>query len=297
MTRYLRLRRRHWVLASLSLIAILAHTCTTFRMTDREWQNELTMGGHATMTIDTYRIEGHTIHYVHVGAATLPLVVWLHGTPGSSSAFVRYMRDTALTRHVQQVAVDRPGFGYSDFGRSVPSLAEQSALLRPLLDRFPQASSVWLAGHSFGGPVAARMAMDFGDRIDGLFLLAPSIDPALEPYEWYREPMNWPAVRWLIPATFRVSNEEILPVKGQLTEMLPLWPRITAPTVVMQGRRDVLVPAANADFALERLINSDTVRVDWLPEANHFFLWTQYDRVCAQLLDAIGTMTPTRSTQ
>lgn len=266
-------------------------------MTDREWQKELAAGGHAAMTIDTYRVAERTMHYVHVGADTLPLVVWLHGTPGSSSAFVRYMRDTALTRHVQQVAVDRPGFGYSDFGRSVPSLEAQSALLRPLLDRFPHAPSVWLAGHSFGGPVAARMAMDFGDRIDGLFLLAPSIDPALEPYEWYREPMNWPAVRWLIPATFRVSNEEILPVKGQLTAMLPLWPRITAATVVMQGRRDVLVPAGNADFALDRLVNSDTVRVDWLPEANHFFIWTQYDRVRQQLLDAVGIERLTSTTE
>lgn len=290
------LRPRHWLIGSLLLIAVLAHTCTTFRITDKQWRKELAAQP-MPITIDTYHIAGRTQHYVHVGADTLPLVIWIHGTPGSSSAFVRYMSDTTLTRHIQQIAVDRPGFGYSDFGRSAPSLAQQSALLRPLLDRYPAAPSVWLAGHSFGGPVAVRMAMDFGDRVDGLFLLAPSIDPALEPYEWYREPMAWPGIRWMIPTTFRVSNEEILPVKAQLTEMLPLWPRITAPTVVMQGRRDVLVPAGNADFAAERLTHSDTVAIHWLPEANHFFLWTQYDRVCQQLLDASSSMTPTHRNQ
>src|SRR3546814_16092495 len=43
-----------------------------------------------------------------------------------------------------------------------------------------------VVGHSLGGPIAAKLAMDYPDRVRGLLLLAPSVAPALEAPRWYQ---------------------------------------------------------------------------------------------------------------
>jgi pimeloyl-ACP methyl ester carboxylesterase len=60
------------------------------------------------------------------------------------------------------------------------SLRMQSACLAPLLRLGKSAKKPILVGHSLGGPVAARLAMDYPDEVGGLILVAPSIDPELE---------------------------------------------------------------------------------------------------------------------
>ena len=45
---------------------------------------------------------------------------------------------------------------------------------------------IMLIGHSLGGPVIARMAMDYPDAYQGLIFVAASIDPEMEKEEWYR---------------------------------------------------------------------------------------------------------------
>lgn len=77
-------------------------------------------------------------------------------------------------------------------------------------------------GRSLGGPVTVRLAMDYPDEVSGLILVAPSIDPDLEKKEWYRPPGNaFPFRQWL-PVELDVSNQEIMPLKGELQQMLPL---------------------------------------------------------------------------
>ncbi len=270
------LKKRYLFLYFLLAIMITAHGCLSFRMSDAKWEKTLTKKGQVAPTFHNYQVGDRNIHYVHVGADTLPLVIFVHGTPGSSSAFSDYLADTSLSNHVQMISVDRPGFGYSDYGRAVRSLEEQSALLKPMLERHKKAPKIILVGHSLGGPIIARMAMDYEELMGGLVMIAPSIAPELEPYEWYREPMDWWGVRWAIPTVMRVSNQEILPVKGDLTEMLPLWKDITIPVVVIQGEKDILVPKENAAFAQKMLVNSKRVDIYMYPKENHFLVWTQY---------------------
>src|SRR3546814_18455192 len=58
-----------------------------------------------------------------------------------------------------------------------------------------------VVGHSLGGPIAAKLAMDYPDRVRGLLLLAPSVAPALEAPRWYQRLATWRVVQWLLPRT------------------------------------------------------------------------------------------------
>ena len=85
-------------------------------------------------TFEFYSIGERTIHYVEVGHQNRSPVLFLHGTPGSWSAFGTYLSDPHLAGSLNMVAVDRPGFGHSDYGNLMTSLAEQAQVLKPLVD-------------------------------------------------------------------------------------------------------------------------------------------------------------------
>ncbi len=222
------------------------------------------------------------IHYVHVGNKELPLVVLVHGAPGGSSAMNDYLADTNLTKFAQVVAVDRPGYGFSDYGNTEPSLEAQARALHPILEQYRTQKTI-LLGHSFGGPVIARMAMDYPNLVDGLVIVAGSVSPELEPQEWWRKPLNWSFIRWILPSSFRVCNQEILPLKEELEAMLPLWEKITCPVVVYQGDEDNLVPKENADFIKKVLPNNSNVNLEIVKGGDHFILWSMRDEISNRL--------------
>lgn len=222
------------------------------------------------------------IHYTHVGEKHLPLVVFVHGSPGGSSAMNDYLADIRLTKIAQVIAVDRPGYGFSDYGNTERSLEEQAAVLAPILKQYHRGKTI-LLGHSFGGPVIVRMAMDYPELVEGLVLVAGSVDPNLEPEEWWRVPLDWKAVRWILPASFRVCNQEILPLKTELKKMLPFWEKINCPVLVFQGKADNLVPMENASFIKEILPNNPNVTLRMINGANHFILWSMQDEIVTSL--------------
>ena len=239
-----------------------------------------------TPTIKCYEIGKQQIQYTHIGDTTLPLVLLVHGSPGSSSAYLDYMQDSNLLKKAQLVAVDRPGFGYSNLGKAQRSLKMQARAFLPILEKYRKNKTI-LVGHSFGGPVISRMTMDFPDLIDGMVIVAGSIDPDLEPNEWWRKPLNWRILRWLLPKALRVCNQEILPLEGELRKMLPLWEKITVPVTVIQGEKDNLVPKGNADFAKRMLVNSKKVKLEMIKGGNHFILWSLRDKVIDSIIELI----------
>ena len=60
--------------------------------------------------------------------------------------------------------------------------------------------------------------------------------------------------------------------------MDPLWEKVTVPVTVIQGERDKLVPAGNADYAAKMLVNAPVEMVRE-PEMNHFVPWTRPDLI------------------
>lgn len=227
------------------------------------------------------------LHYARIGADTIPIVLFIHGSPGAWDAFIGFFKDTSLYHRAQLISVDRPGFGKSGLGRPERSLKVQAAAIAPLLDLNRTDPKPILVGHSLGGPVAARLAMDYPDKVGGLVLGAPSIDPALEKKEWYRHVGNVFPFRQILPVEFDVSNREILPLKGELEQMMPLWATIRVPVTVIQGEADPLVPPGNAAFA-KRVLTQAPVTVRMIPRMNHFIPWSRPDLIRDAILEQLS---------
>jgi pimeloyl-ACP methyl ester carboxylesterase len=221
----------------------------------------------------SYYVGRQKINYLMAGNDSLPLVVFVHGSPGSLSAFIDFMDDTVLLEKTRMVSVDRPGFGASNFGYAEPSLEKQSAELKPILEKHKNGKPVYLVGHSLGGPLIARMAIDYPELVDGLIFVAGSVDPELEPNEWFRGPLATPFLKWMLPRSLRASNDEIYQLKPQLEAMVPLWSQITCKSIFIQGDQDELVPKENVDFAKKMMVNAP-LEVVMYPGMNHFVPWT-----------------------
>ena len=106
------------------------------------------------------------------------LIIFVHGTPGSYSAFRSYLNDPVMQERFHMISVTRPGWR-NDEDAKVPSLDAQVAALRPLLDMDRSGRGALLMGHSYGGPVIARTAMNYSNLIAGLIFVATTGDPQL----------------------------------------------------------------------------------------------------------------------
>jgi pimeloyl-ACP methyl ester carboxylesterase len=224
-------------------------------------------------TVNHYVAGNRTMQYAEAGDSLKPIVLFVHGSPGSLSAFTNYLVDTVLLHKAFLISADRPGFGYSGFGVGEPSLEKQAWILKQLLDLKENGQSVILVGHSLGGPLVVKLAMDFPDLVDGLVIVAGSIDPELEPNDsWWRGPLASPLLSFILPRSLRASNEELYHLKPELEKMLPYWKNITCPVVVIHGKKDPLVAFENVQFAKTKLINTS---VDFIlhESANHFIPW------------------------
>jgi pimeloyl-ACP methyl ester carboxylesterase len=265
------------IIIPFSLIALLIvtmHSCIpSFRMSSEE-VDQFFAKRKVKAHQHVYKTGFREIHFVTSGDSTKPAILFVHGSPGSLSAFIDFLADTSLLPRAFLITTDRPGFGYSNFGLAEPSLHKQAIALKPILDKYKNNRPIILVGHSLGGPLIAKMAIDYPELVDGLIIVAGSVDPDLEPNEtWFRAPLATPFLSWILPRSFRASNEEIYQLKPELQEMLPYWKNITVPVIVIQGKDDSLVPAANADFAKRMLVNAD-VEVVLVDGMNHFVPWS-----------------------
>ena len=118
--------------------------------------------------------------YTVVGGDTSSRIalLFLHGSPGSWSANKFYLNDSSLQQYLL-LAPDRPGFGASDFGEALPSLAGQSHMMQALMDTWPGRQFL-IVGHSYGCSLAQQLAFDDPDRVAAVVHVAPPLDPDLE---------------------------------------------------------------------------------------------------------------------
>lgn len=269
------LKRSAFILFILFGCILLLSSCfLSFRISDKQ-----ALEGFRKKKINAqfhqYKFAGHTVHYVQSGNTEADILLFfVHGSPGSWNAYQTYIEDSSLNANFLMISVDRPGYGYSDFGEKEESLTMQSIIYAPLLKKFKeQGKKIVLIGHSYGGPVVAKMGMDFEEVISGILFIAPSIDPNLEKKLWIQDPATWKIFRWMIPPAIVVSNEEILALKNELIRILPQWKSIDIPVIFIQGGKDNLVDPMNKDFAIKQ-IESKNLELMYYPDLDHFIPFT-----------------------
>jgi pimeloyl-ACP methyl ester carboxylesterase len=277
-----------WLLAPIVIFCfvLLMDSCLQFRMSSSE-VNTYFKDKENKATLKQYEIGKRTLNYLITDDTQKPLVIFVHGSPGSLSAFIDFMADTTLLKKAQLISVDRPGFGASDFGYAEPSLTKQAELLKPVLKGNKHNRPVILVGHSLGGPLIAKMAIDYPELVDGLIFVAASVDPNLEPNEtWFRAPLATPFLKWILPRSFRASNDEIYKLKPELEQLVPEWSEIKVPAIVIQGTKDSFVPAANADFVNRMLIHS-SVQIQLIEGVDHFIPWSHPELIRNAILELL----------
>ncbi|MEO9886393.1 MAG: alpha/beta hydrolase [Balneola sp.] len=226
--------------------------------------------------------DGRSMHYVAIGDTSKPKILFVHGSPGSWDNFLGFMKNPTLLEQFRLISVDRPGFGKSGNGIPERSLEQQAKLIAGVLDQENQATNSILVGHSMGGPVIARIAIDYPKQVDGLVFVAASIDPELEKTKWFQIPVHYKVLSWILPDMLYSTNEEIIALKEELIKMKPFWKDITQPTSIIQGKTDNLVPYENALFGKKMLINTNPTMI--IKDMNHFIPWQNPELITQEIL-------------
>lgn len=261
---------------------IFAQSCMTFRKADDEMKRQFESKGVMLKTA-TEKIDGRNLHYAQTGADSLPTLVFIHGTPGSWNAFADYLGDKDLLQKYRLISIDRPGFGYSDFGKA-ENLQRQSELISPLLHKLDNGQPMYLIGHSLGGPMIILLAADSPNFFDALVLISGSVDPAVEkPEKWRPLLFNTP-LNLLVPGAFRPSNMELWYLKNDLVKLEEAYAKIDCPVYFIHGDKDTWVPPGNVSYAKKKLVHAKTIEEHMLPGGNHFIPWTKYKEIKNVLL-------------
>lgn len=274
---------RIWFIVSVLFLLwiILAQSCMTFRISDNEAVKQFAAKGLALRT-NTVNISKHNIHYALAGSDTLETLYFFHGTPGSWNAFQDYMSDTQLLKKYRMISVDRPGFGYSDFGNPV-NLQSQANVLSPLFGILNNNRKIYLVGHSLGGPLILKMAADHPELIAGLVIISGSIDPSEEkPEKWRPILFNTP-LNYLVPGAFRPSNKELWYLKRDLNHLKNDLGRVRCPVYFIHGTEDTWVRPENVEFTKKMLVHSAYIKEKMIP-GDHFIPWTKYAEIKSVLL-------------
>jgi len=234
--------------------------------------------------IDTMKYDGRTLRYMSLHRNdTFPTVFFLHGSPSSLSVYNTYYGDTDLASWANIIAADRPGYGYSGLGRSETSVRRQAEKMWRILEKENLPSPLYIIGSSYGGTVAAKMAMLYPERVDGMVLISASLAPGKERIYPISYLIQHAPFRWLMPRMIQVANDEKLTHYDALNEMLPYWERIIAPVVLIYGTADNLIYPENANFAIRNLVNSVFVEEFPLEGEGHFLQIKYKDMILSRL--------------
>lgn len=214
-----------------------------------------------------------------------PPLLLIHGLSGSRRWWRRNLR--ALERHFTVYRIELAGFGYARRQPPMP-LAQSAALIVRWMDSV-HIERAHVLGHSMGGHTAVHLAGSFPQRVDALVLVAPT---GLLRGQWWRLATRLPRAA----LSGRLDFIPIVATDALRAGIVTIWragrallrddvqdllSRITAPTLVVSGGRDVLVPPSLGG-TLARVIGARHV---CLPDAGHVVMWDSPEEFNEEVID------------
>jgi pimeloyl-ACP methyl ester carboxylesterase len=130
------------------------------------------------------------------GRAELPPIVFIHGASTSLYDPMFSFR-TKLQGRAELLFVDRPGHGLSDVGGIKNTFPDgQADAIATLMEKRGIKNAI-IVSHSFGGSVAAALAVRHPDKVIGLVFLSPAVYPWKGGIAWYNKVAHVPVVGWV----------------------------------------------------------------------------------------------------
>jgi len=114
---------------------------------------------------------GSEIHVLQQGSSG-PVVLMIHGASANAREFEWTLAPKLSSDH-RVLMADRPGHGHSKRPDDAETLRVQASLMADVLKTLAPEDKAIIVGHSFGGAVALRLALDHPELVDSLVLLAP----------------------------------------------------------------------------------------------------------------------------
>lgn len=256
----------------------------------------------------------------HVGRVQLrrlgagdPLV-YLHSATGEGEALVLL---DVLAEHFDVVAPMFPGYGESEGIERIDDMEDAAFHLLDVLDRLGlQAPAV--VGHSLGGWMAAELAVRYPERVGALVLVNPvglhvpgapvkdvfGRSPADLAGDFFADPEHPMAQLMRLFAEVRGSDmpfDVVRPFWQTMAATARLgWDpylhnpklrkrlhRVAAPTLVVRGARDTLVPRAHAEAYASEIGGARLVEVD---DAAHLLAIEKPDVLAGLVRDFLGVV-------
>ena len=261
---------------------IMAQSCMKFRISDSKAKQEFEQKG-LQISFHYTDVNEKGLHYAKSGSDTMPTLFFIHGSPGSWDAFKIYMMDSALLQHFRIISIDRPGFGYSNFGIA-ENLDAQAVMINKIIEKENNNKPLHLVGHSIGGPVIVKLAQLYPGEISSLTVLAGSISPKDEPKEYWRYLFLHTPLHILLPGAFGPSNDEIVYFKKDLYKLDTGYISVKIPVTFIHGDADKFVTVKNVEYGKKKLAGNPNVKVIIIPGASHFIPWEHFDLIKNHLL-------------
>ena len=281
---------KHVLIAVAALFLIFALTASWLWTPDRDRAS--LEARYLAAPGDLMLIAGMRLHVRDSGPKNAPAVVLLHGFGASLQTWDAWVPGLAEDHRV--LRFDLPGSGLSapDPGADYTD-ARSMAVLLALLDRFGIARAS-VVGHSIGGRIAWTFAAAHPQRVDKLVLVAP--DGFASPGFEYGKPPEVPAtlklMRYALPRpllhmslapayadasvltdALTTRYHDLMLAPGARTALLermaqtvlvdprPILQRIQAPTLLLWGERDAMIPFANSADYLKAIADARLVAV------------------------------------
>jgi poly(3-hydroxyalkanoate) depolymerase len=118
-------------------------------------------------------VHGQRLHYARIGGDGEPLLL-CNGIGANLELALPFARALAEAGIAPVVLFDVPGAGRSPAGRALPSLCHYARLAVGLLDALGHRAGFHVAGVSWGGALAQRIARNYPERVRSMILMATS---------------------------------------------------------------------------------------------------------------------------